>query len=583
MSAAKVWQLRLAGTSGASHLIDKSPTIVGQSAECDVVINHPSIAARHLQFTLDGRQVVINQLHEGAELALSGKPIKKATIKSFLVREYLLGIGDLDYRLAYEEVQETQPVAAEEDSSVEEGKWFYASSGQEFGPLTTAQIFEAIDCGALRPTDDFWEQDSTVKRKAFEVDGLFEGGAAAESAKQAGVATGLDHQCPYCWHRFGSEDVLFIAGHSELLGDSVLGSDEPQRFLPARFTAEGLAIDAKGVVCPDMACPRCHLRIPPNCLDHQPLILSVVGAPGSGKSYFLASAIWALRTTLPRLFDTRFMDADASTNRWLNDYEEKLFFQPDHAVHQSIAKTELAAPNVSREVFMDGMSVRLPLPSIFSVSFKGTANQGAELVQRSMILYDSAGEHFQAGADTAQSPVTKHLIHAEGIVFLFDPTEDPRFRSLLKGIGGTKAQRQDVLLVEMVARIRKHLGIPSGGKLAKTIVLGISKADLLTDHLPLEENPWRVGADGHTAALDLDAIHRVSAATRALLDQHAPEIVTTVETFAEHVVYIPNSALGHNPQGSGVRPCDIKPHWVEVPFLYVLAQRGYLPVAETRA
>ena len=80
--------------------------------------------------------------------------------------------------------------------------------------------------------------------------------------------------------------------------------------------------------------------------------------------------------------------------------------------------------------------------------------------------------------------------------------------------------------------------------------------------------------------VNLDEIHRMSQVTRELMDRYAPEIVATVETLAENVIYIPNSALGHNPTAQGVRPCDIKPKWVDVPFLYIMARRGYLPYLE---
>src|SRR5580693_7312311 len=98
--------------------------------------------------------------------------------------------------------------------------------------------------------------------------------------------------CPHCWHRFPPEEIKWIAAHSDLAGDPLLGSDAPQRFLPSRFNVEGLAIDVKGVACQLLACPRCHLTVPRAVLEMEPLFVSVLGAPGSGKSYFLASMTW---------------------------------------------------------------------------------------------------------------------------------------------------------------------------------------------------------------------------------------------------------------------------------------------------
>lgn len=584
--AEKIWQLQQGDDPSSVYFIDRSPTVLGRSSGCDIVISDDSISSQHLQFTLNGKAVLINELHSTNGTLLNGKPLTNVTIKPFIAgKRHKLMVGEVAFDLFYDSkpkaVINDAPAGGEEDAP----QWFYSSKGQEMGPLTLQQVYEAVDSGALQPTDDFWQAGSDTRWKAFEVEGLFDGSAAARSERPSGLSMESGNiQCPYCWHRFSIEDVLFVSSHPELMGDPVLG-DAQQRFLPSRFTAEGLALDAMGVVCPDMACPRCHMRIPASYLDLKPLIMSIVGAAGSGKSYYLASASWTLRTILPRMFRVSFTDVDAVANQWLNDYEEKLFFQPDGVSYQTIAKTEMTSPDVCRRVSLNDMDVLLPLPCLFSVDFERSKRSSEQGGRRALVLYDSGGEWFQAGRDTASSLVTKHMVHAEGILFLFDPTEDPRFRPILnrgksQGSLSKKSARQDILLVEMVGRIRKYLGMASGDKLSKTVVLGISKADLLDDVLPMEESPWRIPPGGDTAILDMDVINRISKATRELMDRYAPEIVATVETFAENVVYIPNSALGHNPSEAGVRPCDIKPKWVDVPFLYILARKGYLPFTE---
>lgn len=576
--AQKIWQLQLEGQESQVYPIDKSPTILGRSSDCDIVINESSVSSHHIQFTLDGKALAINDLNSKNGTAVDGKTVNQVRIKPLLSSKYKLRVGKVHLKLVYGAPINTNGSEKQPQIEVEVAEWHFISDQREYGPLTIQQVFAAVDQGLLRPTDEFWKAGSADRCKAFEVAGLFDGTINPES-KPLEVDAGSTVQCPYCWHRFGVHEVLFVSSHPELLGDDVLGDDEPQRFLPSRFTAEGLALDAKGLVCPDMACPNCHMRLPAAYLDHRPLIMSVVGAPGSGKSYFLASASWCLRTCLPKVFGVRFMDIDAITNRWLNEYEEKLFFQPDGAGYQAIAKTDLTAPTLYRQVSLKGMSVFLPLPSLFVMDFNAGGNDA--LARRSLVLYDNAGEHFQAGADSASAPGTKHLIHAEGIVFLFDPTEDPRFRSVLKREDGTgpnsmRVHRQDVLLVEMVARIRKYLGLASGEKLKKTIVLGVSKADLLRHLLPIEKSPW-IESTGSGALLDMGIIEEMSQKVRQIMDQYAPEIVATVETFAENVIYVPNSALGHNPSEQGVKPSEIAPRWVEVPFLYILAKRGHLP------
>ena len=66
--------------------------------------------------------------------------------------------------------------------------------------------------------------------------------------------------CPHCWHKFPVSKTLFIAKHTDLVGDPILGADAQMRFLPTAFNRQGYAVDARGLVCQDMACPNCHLR-----------------------------------------------------------------------------------------------------------------------------------------------------------------------------------------------------------------------------------------------------------------------------------------------------------------------------------
>lgn len=98
--------------------------------------------------------------------------------------------------------------------------------------------------------------------------------------------------CPHCWTTFRPEQSLFVTEHVELLGDARLGPDAQTRFLPTRFNVQGDAIDAKGFPCSQIACPQCHLTVPRACLELPPLFLSIFGAPGSGKSYYLAAMTW---------------------------------------------------------------------------------------------------------------------------------------------------------------------------------------------------------------------------------------------------------------------------------------------------
>ena len=594
--AEKYWQL-IDPQGVTIHVFTTFPVVIGRGEDCDVKFEHDSISNLHLQVNQDGKSLVLHDLGSSNGTFVDEQKIKTVKISPVLGKEQVpIRLAKQHFILFYgtERAHARTTAPATDKSKVPAEKteqWFYSHDGEQVGPLSAEQMFNAVDEGLLQPTDDVWRPDIHERLKAFEVAGLFTGAPAYNEDTTVIISDPLNRErttCPYCWHRFSPEDVLYIANHSDLLGDPVLGSDEPQRFLPSRFTPEGLALDAGGMVCPDMACPRCHLRVPAALLNIPPLFMSIVGAPSSGKSYLLASMSWKLRTTLPQLFSMRYTDVDATTNHWLNDYEEKLFLQADENAWQTIAKTEmLIQNNLYRQIRLSGMNVFLPLPCMFTLQTDHGAADTSDS-QRCLIFYDNAGEHFQPGADSSINPGTRHLIHSEGLLFLFDPTKDPRIRRVLHSQDlqlqrNDLVQRQDVLLVEMVGRIRKYLGLKAGVKYPKPVIVAVSKADVLRELIQLDENPWVWNAATQSHALNISKIVEISFITRTFMLQHAPEVVRAAESFSNHVVYLPNSALGHSPssvaggKGLAVRPCDVKPQWVEVPVLYMLSRLGLIP------
>ncbi|MBI4614862.1 MAG: FHA domain-containing protein [Planctomycetes bacterium] len=399
--------------------------------------------------------------------------------------------------------------------------------------------------------------------------------------------------CPHCWHEFKVEDTLFIAAHPDLLGDPVLGPEAPRRFPPSRFTPSGNALDAEKRECPDRACPRCHLRLPLPLYQAGLVIVSVVGAPSSGKTYLLTSMMWELRRALPVSFHLYFSDADAVANAWLNSFEECLFLatRPQTAVY--LRKTDLQGETYC-QIVLDGAPMSLPRPSLFSLRLMEghpRATETAGSLSRNLVFYDNAGEHFQPGMDTESHPGTQHLLRSNAIFFLFDPTLDARFRARMgertDRVRPEAGARQETLLGEMIQRIVKRRGPSSNGRVDTPLLVLLTKFDAWADLLPgdLPEAPYRWSRGASTAGLDVDVVATVSLAARQLLFECCPQVVWEAERFSRNVHYIPVSALGHEPSESGegaivVRPVDVKPWWVSVPLLFTLAQFGLVPILE---
>jgi len=325
--------------------------------------------------------------------------------------------------------------------------------------------------------------------------------------------------CPHCWEHFAPEKVLWISEHQDLLGDPKLGPEQQQRFLPTRFTVTGEAVDARGFACQQLACPSCHLAVPRPFLEMEPLFLSIFGAPGSGKSYLLAAMTWELRKVLPLNFAMSFSDADPVLNRVLNDYEESLFSSPraDELVPLAnlIRKTEEQG-ELYDMVAYGTQNVSYPRPFVFAMqpqlSHPNAAK--AESLSRVICLYDNAGESFQPGKDTVASPVTRHMAQSRSLFFVFDPTQDSRFRKhcdeKLGPASAAKMSRQEPILQEAAARIRRYVGLKQTDKHSRPLIVIVTKCDAwlhLTGEDPSHE-PWKEVASGQVGEQPIDvALH----------------------------------------------------------------------------
>ncbi len=399
--------------------------------------------------------------------------------------------------------------------------------------------------------------------------------------------------CPHCWYRFALGKILFVSRHHTLLGDPVLGPEYQQRFLPERYNALGHAIDARGMECTTLACPRCHLEIPDALIDADSLFFSIVGAPASGKSYYLTSLIWRLRQVLPQQFDYNFTDADATANAVINRYEQLLFL--DYRSSQvALPKTALHGNDFTSQVRLNGTNIELPLPFTFTLTpLPSHPDFGTNpaLGQCNLVFYDNAGEHFEPGRDALTGMATQHLNRSSGIVFLFDPLKDARMVTHCNPADPQisrlpQSRNQIALLNEMIARVRKFQGLKTMEKYHHPLVVVIPKYDVWRDDFELDlEGIDYLYYSSRTMrySFDVGSVLNVSYNLRRHLLRISPEIVSTAEAFAETVYFVPVSALGELPgfdeQQSmiTVQPGHVKPIWAEVPLLILLWEAGILP------
>jgi hypothetical protein len=382
--------------------------------------------------------------------------------------------------------------------------------------------------------------------------------------------------------------------HPNLFGDPRLGVQHTLRFMPSRFTADGEAIDPEGQKTSRLACPACHLEVSRPLYQIAPVFFSILGAPASGKSYFLASMTWQLRQLLPSRFGIAMTDSDAVTNARLHEYEEQQFLNPNPDALVSIAKTQLDG-DLYDGVNMGTHVVSYPRPFLFNLQpmAKHPNYRKATSVSRVMCLYDNAGEHFLPGSDSSTAPVTRHLALSRVLFFLFDPTQDARFRRACQGksedpqmmnrserLSRESVTRQDTILLEAIQRVRRHAGLREDEMHQRPLIIVVTKWDSWKNLLPdvPQAAPYKSLVENGVNVLDGDRIQQVSDQVGDLLRTLTPEIVAAAEGFTRHLHFVPVSATGCAPERDavtgafGVRPKDLNPYWVEVPMLFALSQ-----------
>lgn len=381
------------------------------------------------------------------------------------------------------------------------------------------------------------------------------------------------HRCPTCCTAFTTEEILSIAAHPNLQGDSKLGPNEMCRFKPTSISKEGFIYDQMGALCAEQACPFCHHKLPPFFKEMRQHIFPIIGVPASGKSYYLTTLVQELERRLPMEFGLPFRDAEPAANEALNKVRRRVFTA--QSPHEAYIGATGMNGSLYQQVYKNGTVQHMPRPFIYTLD-KGS-------VAHSVVLYDNAGENFEPASGDAATVNTDYLKVADGLLFLFDPTTNPGFRALLRGVQDPQIEhslyppgRQSRLLAEMECRLRTALQLPPGRKINTPLALIIGKSDCW-QHLLGPEPLLSTVRDGRVC---LENIEANSARLRELLFRIAPQICVNAEAISERVRYFAASSLGQSPilftdeeTGAtlmGPADADLSPSHVTDPLLWVL-------------
>jgi len=565
--------------SGAHRVVEKTPFVIGSGADADWRVEGAQVSAEHCVIQRKGRDYFLLPANGTDELLLDGVLSAGGEIAP-----------DLDHTLIIDGhffALRTGAALRQWVDGLNHREWFIydKANSAKFGPCAFRELPSQVS-KMVASTDTTLLLCRGLTSMGFYADHILPylpppppGGppplpvpAAEENPINAEYG---EFTCPVCWLKFDRGDTMNVAVHASLRGDPMLGEAHMQRFSATRFNDRGQAVDAMGIPAPDLACPHCRRKLPPGFLDAPHHIFSIVGAPSSGKSYYLSVLVKMLQTTLFQQFGVVFRDADPSENVILNQMKTQLFTAstPEEAV---LAKTELEGAMYETLPRL-GRKVRLPKPFIFNLSNPRDHSQDF-----SVVFYDNAGEHFEPTRNSADSPGAQHIAAASGIFFLFDPLHNAEFRRRLIGLDDPQLEarrmdQQDVILAETEVRIKSLLGLDSRQRIATPLAVIVGKSDTWTPLLGDAEirSPLSAGR------LDLGIVKANSQLVRALLLEVCPAIVANAEAISSDIMYFAASPLGSSPveftdsrgiKMIGADPQKLAPRDAEIPTLWVLSR-----------
>ena len=398
--------------------------------------------------------------------------------------------------------------------------------------------------------------------------------------------------CPYCFHAFDSDEVLFRCGNPGCRKeeDTVFAEhwksytstgefqiSPEQRHLYAarkkwwgsRDTSCDLCGSKKGYT---YACPNCHNELPIPMVEKGASIISVVGGPYSGKSHYIIALLHelkengykiGLRATLQQIGQV-----DLRCDRMFNERLDTL-----NSRHEVLEKTQEKS---------------VPIPWVIRIDSTDPSVRGLQEPKKTiyLVFYDTAGESF-ADKDKVND-FAPYFQHSVGAIVFFDTLSIPAIQKIMK------ANQEDTSALEGVTNFGKtwealnniRTNSSEDSLKGKPFAFVLSKFDFVLNHsadLSFDISDFRDGNgnpkdksfkngmkkyDASVVKLSNDAIEG------ALEEWGCGNYVSEANTYYQPCCFFGISAIGDMPKDGKIPEDGIKPYRVMDPLLWIMSKIG---------
>ncbi len=323
-----------------------------------------------------------------------------------------------------------------------------------------------------------------------------------------------------------------------------------------------------GVPTPVRVCRRCHSDLPSDYCDQDSRIIALVGAKASGKSTYVSVLVNELRNRVGRAYGGSLAAMGSETQRRDRELAEDLY-------------SRLRLPDATRPA---AMGFSHPLLYRLSLPRSGLLGDGSR--HTALVFFDAAGEDLKSAE--AMDRYTDYLGAADGVILLVDPLQLGSVRDRMPPDDGPPLPAVETppqqIAADLAAQLRAHGRGGSRGRVSTPIAVAVTKTDalrpLLSPHSPLLQNASHRGA-----SLDEEdrlAVHEEMRSLMSGWDSGA--LFRQLERDFAKLSLFGLSALGASPPAHA--PADApksgpQPLRVEDPLLWLLGQRGLIPVHRT--
>ena len=392
--------------------------------------------------------------------------------------------------------------------------------------------------------------------------------------------------CPYCYNKFVNKDVEYQCENIETTVDGTRKCEEEidQRFndhwgvprMSRHFfkgkpfslfssTPKASKCDQCGKPSTRFVCPHCHNWLPTEMIEEGSEIISIVGAPNSGKTVYFFNLMRQLEKKgyllgLTVTAQDEGPDKYKKTSMIYRDmvklmYEDKLL-PPKTPVNEG----------------------EKPVPLIFKLSNKKLGQKSGKTIY--IVFYDTPGEAFQ---DSEQiSRMADHVSNSAGILLFVDPYNIQKLTGTLQAAsngevlsGGT--QENDTVLNSLLQKVdvKQSENKPFAIVFSKidAVMEGLSKegAEELQNNIDLKKNSSFL----KNKKLSLSEIEQISGALEEIShDWDVGDMKARIrEKYREeNIKMFAVSSLGCKPV-DGMIP-NINPYRVMDPLVWILHKMG---------